>query len=752
MGLESRGAALVAALALPAFASCAARLPPISWFDKTHATAPAGAAAASIRCDTLLVSHALQIPPDGELTDLRLLIERIPAAEGSLRVLVHRPAFDAGLELESLPAPKFDALLELTPRQELALVLLKPPGADRSWPRENCHACRVEVEVSGLFGVKEAYDAFLALALREAAEIETGFSSQSTEPASHPSAALQKLGASMIAESHRCGGPAMASVTAVLHALELLDGARAATYAGESPKLSDPLPVLKAFETASADLALFPIAATAARDASWPAALKARDARFRWSVTNLELVHQVLSLPVEERAAASRWIAVALAPDDDSLERHIAMLPPLRDLADAQARLTWIDPARTVKLPLRSGSEKSSLIVPRWRAVRRGPRCFGPSGAGPSSDPQADTRVLAKLLGADENGHLRIAKLGDLPAARAWDKRTNGLLCRPPNPDLEPLFAGLDSLELARLEAALRPIIAAAGPAAIRDAIGDALVVKSAELVCRVFAPQSLAHRAGTVEAYRSFVSGGEGLLALFEAPPACDGTALTGAEARRRLRVIWREDLDGHADRAKLCPSSGGRCPGLVAASVQRIFKLASPELSVPVTSSIYSLESPPPFGFSDSAVHRLARCSREACETLARLKSQAPAGQFDGLLCSDAGSELPAPEVHLERADLPGSLRLGGCAPRGSERVRLLVGKGVTGVISIASPQPFEWGKSEVTRASRHPQLGPVYERTVELGAPGLPRKSDGVYEAKLKAKAEGQVFYFFVLQRRD
>ena len=55
--------------------------------------------AQGLRCESVLISQEVQVPPEGELGDLRVTIDDIPPALGKLRILVRKPRFAAALEL-----------------------------------------------------------------------------------------------------------------------------------------------------------------------------------------------------------------------------------------------------------------------------------------------------------------------------------------------------------------------------------------------------------------------------------------------------------------------------------------------------------------------------------------------------------------------------------------------------------------------------------------------------------------------------
>src|SRR5438067_511740 len=153
-------AVVVAILLLLLFAAGCASVPPQS----LHESASAPAAAEGLHCETVLVSREVQIPAEGELAEVRLTIDGLPAVAGKLRVLVRHPAFESSLELAAEQKADFDKVLDVTPAGELTLVLSRPRRARSDWPRRECKACRVNVELTGLFGAREGLDAFFARA------------------------------------------------------------------------------------------------------------------------------------------------------------------------------------------------------------------------------------------------------------------------------------------------------------------------------------------------------------------------------------------------------------------------------------------------------------------------------------------------------------------------------------------------------------------------------------------------------------
>src|SRR5207244_1297582 len=161
----------------------------------------------------------------------RLTIDDVPPVAGKLRMLVRHPAFESSLELASDQKADFDKVIDVAAGSEVTLVLGRPRGARSDWPRRECKACRVNVELTGLFGAREGLETFFARAMQEAAAIEAGFVSQAQQPATHPGAALRQLADEAAAEAKRCGVALEPTLRGVLSALEQLDGARAQLYA-----------------------------------------------------------------------------------------------------------------------------------------------------------------------------------------------------------------------------------------------------------------------------------------------------------------------------------------------------------------------------------------------------------------------------------------------------------------------------------------------------------------------------------------
>ena len=296
--------------------------------------------AQGLRCESVLISQEVQVPPEGELGDLRVTIDDIPPALGKLRILVRRPRFAAALELATDEKPEFDKVLDLQPgagQRSLTVVLARPRRAGDGWPRRDCKACRVDVELTGLFGGPEALDGFFARALQDASAIDAAFAAQSQEPATRPGAALRDFSVSLSAEARRCGVALDPVLRGVQSALGQLDAARAFLY-GRDASIPDAPAVFRSWEAATAAME-GPIA-TSARRAGWPSSLRPGNAgRLRASALHLDAAAQLAALPPSDKPTAARWVAVALATDATSLQQRLSALPAIRDLDDAQARL-----------------------------------------------------------------------------------------------------------------------------------------------------------------------------------------------------------------------------------------------------------------------------------------------------------------------------------------------------------------------------------------------------------------------------
>ena len=706
-----------------------------------------------LRCESVLVSQEIQVPPEGELADVRLTIADLPQAMGKLHVLVRRPRFNARLELPSDQTPEFDKVLDLSVgagQRSLTVVLGRPRRARSDWPRRDCKACPVDVELTGLFGAPEALGAFFSRALQQAAQVDSGFTAQSGEPATRPDPALREAAEGLIAEANRCGVALEPSLRPALAALGQLDRARALLY-GEDPALPDAHAVLRAWDSAWAEMTSG--VQGPARAAGWPASLRSGPAgRLRTAAAHLEVVAQADSLPAEDKPIAARWIGLALASDRALQERRLASLPPIRDLLDAQARLDWVNVHSGAPLPL-PGLSRAVAIRPREWLALRGRRCIGPGGAAPVRDPEEDAATVARLLGGDRQ-RLRIARPSDIPLAREALHRSDDLLCEAPRPDVSALFQDLPDKDLGPIADRLEEVFTQADPRRQQDELTRAILARTSQLLCKVFDPASLEQRLGTVAGYKVFVEGGARILELLPQPPICGNQLLTAREVRRRMRMLYREALDRHALKDRLCPVRAGKCPDEVAASVRRIFGLRHPELAAPAPLESRRLDFPPPFGFSDQWVDKLDRCAQETCEALARLRSEAPPGQFEGAICPPRPEGVERPqEVTLSNPESPSSLTLSSCDPHAGVRLTLRRLREAGTLVAIASSHPFRYGSENVTRQGRHPQLGRIYERVADLTDPGdVSRRTESVFEVALTPSVANQVFWFFSLRRRD
>lgn len=746
--LQRRGPPLLVAasilllllFALLGSAGCA-QAPPQSLVDRVSAPQPP----AGLRCESVLVSQEVQVPPTGELADVRLTIQNLPEVQGKLRVLVRRPRFASRLELDSEQAIRFDEVLEVAPGRQLTVVLTRPPGASDDWPRRSCKACRVEVELTGLFGAREGLDAYFARAMQDAVAIDQAFARQEKGPRAQ--SGLHELGEALATEARRCGVPLAKTFAAVEHALDKLDAARAQLYAFDPPQLPEVKLVVLAWTAAAEALDLQPAAAAAARAAGWPATLRwSRGRTLRTSALQLELAEQAAALPAQDKLLAARWIALALAPDAAAVDRRAAALPRIRDLADAEARLAWVDPQPDATLRLPGASRPATLRVREWLAARHGRRCIGRGGAVPVHDADDDAKAVLASLG------LRVRDVDGLAPAREGLKRARELLCEAPAVDVSALFAGLEEKELGPVAERLGAIFKRVEGEP--DELSRAVTAQSSTVVCRVLDPQNLQARIATVAGYKVFVDGGQNLLQLFPAPPVCRGTQLTASQVRRELRELYRSALDRHGPVNQLCPVRGGKCPEDIAASVRRIFSLQPPDLADPAAPGSAALDFPPPFGFGDAWVKKLDRCAREACDALARLRREAPEGQFDGAVCPAPveGADRPQ-EVTLGRPESPSSVTLSSCDAHEGVRVTLRRKPEAGTLVSIASAHPFRYGSETVSRQGRHPQLGRIYERVADLSDPAdVSQRAAGIFEVALTPTVAGQVFYFFSLRRRD
>ncbi|HYY53374.1 MAG TPA: hypothetical protein VE755_10905 [Myxococcales bacterium] len=710
--------------------------------------------AQGLRCESVLISQEVQVPPEGELGDLRVTIEDIPPALGKLRILVRRPRFPAALELATDQKPEFDKVLDLSPgagQRSLTVVLTRPRRAGGDWPRRDCRACRVDVELTGLFGGPEALDAVFARALQDASAVDAAFAAQSQEPASRPGQALRDFAASMSSEAKRCGVGLDPVLRGVQSAIGQLDAARALLY-GADASIPDAAAVLRAWETATA--AMEGPVTVSARHAGWPSSLRAGNAgRLRASAIHLDAMAQLASLPASDKPAAARWVALALAPDAAALQQRLSALPAIRDLDDAQARLEWVNPRPGAALPIPGVSKAATLRIRDWTPPIRGRRCIGSAGAAPVRNADDDAAIVARLLGGDEQ-RVRIASASDIPAARRSLRQSGELLCEAPQPDLTALFSGLEDKELGPIAERLEEIFDAADPRREHDELARAVLARTSQLLCKVLDAENIERRAASVVGYKVFVEGGTRILELLPQPLVCGSHLLTAREVRRRLRAAYREALDRHAIKERLCPVRSGKCPDEVAASVRKLFGLRRPDLAAPASPESRRLEFPPPFGFSDEWVQKLDRCAQEACEALSRLRTEAPFGQFDGAVCPprEPGVERPQ-EVTLSSPETPTSLTLSNCDAHAGVRLTLRRLREAGTLVSIASTHPFRYGSENVTRQGRHPQLGRIYERVADLTDPeDVSRRADSVFEVALTPTVANQVFYFFSLRRRD
>ena len=120
-----------------------------------------------------------------------------------------------------------------------------------------------------------------------------------------------------------------------------------------------------------------------------------------------------------------------MAPDRAALDRRKAALPRIRDLADAEARLDWVNPRPELPVRMPGVSRQALLRVREWPAPPEGRRCIGRLGAAPVRDPDEDARAVAALLGEDA-GQRRLLESGQvISALRARLRRSRELLCEP---------------------------------------------------------------------------------------------------------------------------------------------------------------------------------------------------------------------------------------------------------------------------------------------------------------------------------
>ena len=153
----------------------------------------------------------------------------------------------------------------------------------------------------------------------------------------------------------------------------------------------------------------------------------------------------------------------------------------------------------------------------------------------------------------------------------------------------------------------------------------------------------------------------------------------------------------------------------------MRRTFSLARPQLAAPAPEGTRLLELPPPFGFSEEWVSKLDRCAREACESLSRLRSEAPVGQFDGPVCAPRveGEQTPQ-EVAIRKPEAPSTVTLSSCDAHMGVRLTLHRFPDAGTLVAIASSHQFRYGSETVDRQGRHPQLGRIYERVADLSDP--------------------------------
>lgn len=724
---------------LPALLVACASAPPESLQRDARVNRLAG----GMRCESIVASQEVQLPLQGNLADVRVTLRDLPETVGALRVLVRKPRFEAQLELDGAPQP-FDRVLSLTPERDLTIVLSRPPHQDDDWPRDSCKVCRVEAELTGLYGAREGLQAFFAHAMQDAAAIEGAFSRQSGEPLR--SGELRDQLDALQGEASRCGVSFKPALDAVVRALDQLDSARLHFYGGPTAELPDANAVARTFDAVQKDFEAQPLVAEVAREAGWPQTLRHPSARFHWSELHLELSAQAALLPAVDRALAAPWIAYALSPDAAALDKRASTLPPLHDLADAQARIAWVD-ARPGSLPLPGAAKPAFLRVRELRAVRHGKRCIGPGGAVPVRE--GDVATVAQLLGADSSGRFLVLRPDEIPAARETLRKSEGILCEPPQVDVTPVFAQLADKELGPVAARLA-LLQKEAKAEPSDAIAKSVQEHTDALLCALFDPRTIARRASTVAGYKVFVEGGSQVLELAPDPLICDGRPVTAAEVRRRLREAYREALDRHSVTDRLCPERAGKCPEAVAASVRRLFSLPAPELAAPAPEGSRALDFPPPFGFSDAWVHRLGRCARQACNELSALKASAPPGQFAGEVCAPLPDEGASQVVSIDAPETPVSLTL---ACEGTAHVEVLRKPSAGTMVTIASAQPFRFGSQSVNRKGRSPQLGHIYERVADLTDPRDATQGEGGKAGiSLTPTVEGQVFYFISFRRRE
>ena len=490
------------------------------------------------------------------------------------------------------------------------------------------------------------------------------------------------------------------------------------------------------------------------RRAGWPSSLRPGNAgRLRASALHLDAAAQLAALPPSDKPTAARWVAVALAADATALQQRLSALPSIRDLDDAQARLEWVNPRSGAPLPIPGVSKPAALRIRDWAPPIRGRRCIGSAGAAPVRNADEDAVTVARLLGGDER-RLRIARASDIAAARQSLRQSGDLLCEAPQPDVTALFSGLEDKELGPIAERLEEIFDAADPRHEHDELARAVLARTSQLLCKVLDAENIQQRAASVVGYKVFVEGGTRILELLPQPLICGSHLLMAREVRRRLRTVYREALDRHAVKERLCAVRGGKWHDVGVLEPRCCLRLAAEPFQFGRVERIGVRTDSPPFGFSDEWVQKLDRCAQEACEALSRLRAEAPFGQFDGSVCPprEPGIERPQ-EVTLSSPESPSSVTLSSCDAHAGVRLTLRRLREAGTLISIASTHPFRYGSENVTRQGRHPQLGRIYERVADLTDPeDVSRRADSVFEVALTPTVTNQVFYFFSLRRRD
>ena len=579
--LRRRGpiaAVVVAAILLLLLAASGCSSAPL---QSLRSTAVSPAPAQGLRCESVLVSQEVQVPPEGELADVRLTIDDLPPVTGKLRLLVRRPRFSANLEIAADQKPEFDKVLDLSPgagQRSLTVVLSRPRRAHDDWPRRECKACRVDVELTGLFGAREALGAFFSRAMEQAAAIDGGFGAQAARnPASRPDAGLRETAEAMIAEANRCGVPLAASLRPALDALARLDAARALLYS-EDPALPDVAGVLRAWD--SATHAMEGIVAASARAAGWPSSLRVGSAgRLGVAAVHLDAAAQLASLAEEDRRIAARFIGLALAGDPAVQKRRLLTLPPIRDLDDAQARLDWVNARPGSSIPIPGLTHPAAIHVRHWVVPIRGKRCIGPGGAAPVRNAEEDAAIVGRLLGGDRQ-RVRIASPDDIPQAREALRRSEDLLCEAQQPEVADLFQDLADKDLGPIAARLEEIFTRTEPRREQDEVTRAVLARASQLLCKVFDAENLKQRLATVAGYRVFVEGGTRILEVLPQPLICGSQLLTPREksgggcARRiaRRSTAMRQRIGSARSAAASAPTrSPPRCEKSSGCTVRR-------------------------------------------------------------------------------------------------------------------------------------------------------------------------------------